>query len=105
VSSPRAVLFDVDGTLVNSTYVHTVAWWQAFRRHDVDVPMWRIHRAIGMGADQLVPHVSDAELDIQALAETHDALYSVHPDRWRGSARRCSSRRSRSSEPCTAATS
>jgi HAD superfamily hydrolase (TIGR01509 family) len=78
VDSPCAVLFDVDGTLIDSTYAHTVAWWQAFRRHDVDVAMWRLHRAIGMGADQLVPHVSDTDLDVAALAESHDALYSAY---------------------------
>jgi HAD superfamily hydrolase (TIGR01509 family) len=75
----RAVLFDVDGTLVDSTYPHTVAWWQAFRQNDLDVTMSRIHRAIGMGADQLVPEVTDgAEVDVDALADAHDALYSAY---------------------------
>lgn len=73
----RAVLFDVDGTLVDSTYAHTLAWWQAFRRVDIDVAMWRIHRAIGMGPDQLVPYVADADADVDALAESHDAIYST----------------------------
>ena len=74
----RAALFDVDGTLVDSTYLHAVAWWQAFRRADLDVPVWRLHRCIGMGPDQLVPAVTDADVDVDALAESHDAIYSIH---------------------------
>lgn len=75
----RAVLFDVDGTLVDSNYPHTVAWWQAFRAAGLDVPMWRIHRAIGMGADQLIPHVLDeeGEVDADAVTQSHDALYAA----------------------------
>jgi HAD superfamily hydrolase (TIGR01509 family) len=75
----RAVLFDVDGTLVDSTYPHTLAWSQAFRRADVDVAMWRLHRAIGMGPDQLIPHVVDdpEDQDVDALAQSHDAIYST----------------------------
>src|SRR5262249_26437651 len=46
----RAALFDVDGTLVDTNYLHTVAWWEAFARAGHDVPMASIHRAIGMGS-------------------------------------------------------
>ena len=49
----HAVLFDVDGTLVDSNYLNTVAWWEAteaFAQAGHDVQMARIHRAIGMGA-------------------------------------------------------
>ncbi len=77
----RAVLFDVDGTLVDSTYLHTVSWWQAFRRAGEDVPMAHIHRAIGMGADNLVPHVLGRDVDDEALsslADAHDAVYATH---------------------------
>ena len=47
------VLFDVDGTLVDSTYFHTIAWWHAFRRFDHDVRMNAIHRCIGMRLAEL----------------------------------------------------
>src|SRR5688572_12199318 len=50
---PAAIL-DVDGTLVDTNYHHTLAWYRAFRRYDVTLPMWRIHRHMGMGGDQLV---------------------------------------------------
>jgi HAD superfamily hydrolase (TIGR01509 family) len=50
---PAAIL-DVDGTLVDTNYHHAVAWYRAFRQHDVVLPLWAIHRHIGMGGDQLV---------------------------------------------------
>lgn len=49
-----AILVDVDGTLVDTNYLHAVAWWRAFREVGEDVPMSRIHPLIGMGSDQLV---------------------------------------------------
>ncbi|TWP47292.1 HAD family hydrolase [Lentzea tibetensis] len=50
----NTVIFDVDGTLVDTNYHHAVAWVRAFRRIDLVVPAWRVHRAIGMGGDKLV---------------------------------------------------
>jgi HAD superfamily hydrolase (TIGR01549 family) len=50
---PAAIL-DVDGTLVDTNYQHAIAWYRAFRRHRIVLPVWRIHRHIGMGGDQLV---------------------------------------------------
>jgi HAD superfamily hydrolase (TIGR01549 family) len=53
MSGPAAIL-DIDGTLVDSNYHHTIAWYRAMRQHDQHVAIWRIHRHIGMGGDQLV---------------------------------------------------
>jgi HAD superfamily hydrolase (TIGR01549 family) len=53
VAKPAAIL-DVDGTLVDTNYHHAIAWYRAFRQHGVALPIWRIHRHIGMGGDQLV---------------------------------------------------
>jgi len=47
-------ILDIDGTLVDTNYHHAIAWYRAFREHDVTLPIWRVHRAIGMGGDQLV---------------------------------------------------
>jgi HAD superfamily hydrolase (TIGR01549 family) len=53
MTSPAAIL-DIDGTLVDSNYFHAIAWYRAMVAHGHNPPMWRIHRAIGMGSDQLV---------------------------------------------------
>lgn len=54
MTRPHAAILDVDGTLVDTNYHHAVAWFRAFRRLDVTLPLYRIHRHIGMGGDQLV---------------------------------------------------
>jgi beta-phosphoglucomutase-like phosphatase (HAD superfamily) len=54
VTPPPAAIPDIDGTLVDTNYQHAVAWFRAFRRLDVTLPLYRIHRHIGMGSDQLV---------------------------------------------------
>lgn len=53
-----AILFDIDGTLIDSTYHHAIAWFRAFRAHDLTVPVYELHRSIGMGGDKLVAHVA-----------------------------------------------
>lgn len=75
----RGVLFDVDGTLIDSNYLHAVAWWQAFRHADLDVRMADIHRAIGMGADKLLPHLLGERDDdvLRTISNDHDAIYST----------------------------
>lgn len=52
--TPPTALLDLDGTLVDSNYQHALAWYRAFRLHGITIPVWRCHRAIGMGGDQLV---------------------------------------------------
>ncbi|USX52589.1 HAD family hydrolase [Lentzea sp. HUAS12] len=59
----NTVVLDVDGTLVDTNYHHTVAWLRAFRSVDVTVPGWRVHRAIGMGGDKLVAAVAGDEVE------------------------------------------
>ncbi|MCG8922713.1 HAD family hydrolase [Lentzea sp. CC55] len=54
----NTLVLDVDGTLVDTNYHHTVAWLRAFRGVDITVPAWRVHRAIGMGGDKLVAAVA-----------------------------------------------
>ncbi|PVZ11714.1 HAD family hydrolase [Actinomycetospora cinnamomea] len=57
------VILDVDGTLVDTNYHHALAWYRAFRRYDVTIPVWTIHRHIGMGGDQLVGAVAGEDVD------------------------------------------
>ena len=52
-------ILDIDGTLVDTNYQHAVAWYRAFRRCGIVVQVWRIHRHIGMGGDQLVAALTD----------------------------------------------
>jgi HAD superfamily hydrolase (TIGR01549 family) len=54
MADPRIAVLDVDGTLVDTNYLHAVAWYRAFRSLGEIFPIWRIHRLIGMGGDQLV---------------------------------------------------
>jgi HAD superfamily hydrolase (TIGR01549 family) len=59
----RAALLDVDGTLIDANYFHAIAWYRGFRRSGITLPLWRIHRHVGMGGDQLVPALVGAETD------------------------------------------
>ena len=83
---PAGVLFDVDGTLVDTTYLHTVSWWEALRQAGHDVPMAEIHRGIGMGSDRLLDHLLGSERDRDAddrAREAHDNLFAGYWDRLR----------------------
>ena len=84
--SVRAALFDVDGTLVDSNYLHAVTWWQAFGQAGYGVSMANIHRAIGMGSDQMLGKLlpSDRDTDADAdLRAAHSALYATYWSRLR----------------------
>jgi len=74
----EAALLDVDGTLIDSNYQHALAWFRAFREHGFVLPVWRIHRAVGMGGDQLVPALLGEEVDEKQgdeIRETRDPIY------------------------------
>jgi beta-phosphoglucomutase-like phosphatase (HAD superfamily) len=75
---PDAVLFDVDGTLVDSNYQHVVAWARAFEGVGVVVPAPRLHRAVGMGGDQLVAAVAGDDVE----REHGDALRAAWKDEY-----------------------
>jgi len=79
--SVRAALFDVDGTLVDTNYLHAVTWWEAFAQAGYQPPMADIHRAIGMGSDQLLDKLLPADRDKDADAElraAHSTLYATY---------------------------
>ena len=72
------VILDIDGTLVDTNYQHALAWYMASRQHGLHLPVWQIHRHIGMGGDQLVTAVAgeDAEREHgDAVRAAHDVLY------------------------------
>ena len=73
-----AAILDVDGTLVDTNYHHTLAWQRAFREHDISLPAWRIHRHIGMGSDQLVDALAGEDVEREkgdAIRESEKRLF------------------------------
>ncbi len=75
---PPAAILDVDGTLVDTNFQHAIAWYRAFRQHGIVLPVWRIHRSIGMGGDQLVPSLTDPETEEEqgeSIRAAEKALY------------------------------
>jgi HAD superfamily hydrolase (TIGR01509 family) len=60
---PPAAILDIDGTLVDTNYHHAIAWYRAFRQHGIVLPLWKIHRHIGMGGDQLVVALTSSDVD------------------------------------------
>ena len=61
-AAPAAIL-DVDGTLMDTNYHHAVAWYRAVLDAGLTLPIWRIHRHIGMGGDQLVAAVAGNDVE------------------------------------------
>ena len=82
---PDAVLFDVDGTLVDSNYLHVHAWHRAFLDLGVIVPSWRIHRAIGMDSGELLGALLGADADARGdeAKDRHATHYATLGDQLR----------------------
>ncbi len=74
----EAVLVDIDGTLIDSNALHTLAWHRAFRRLGLEVETARIHHLIGMGTDKLAPEIlgEDATEEIELADTYHGEEYS-----------------------------
>ena len=70
---PDTAIFDVDGTLVDSNYQHALSWFRAFRRFDMTLPLWQLHRAIGMGGDNLVEYVAGEAVEQQFGSQLREA--------------------------------
>jgi len=68
-----AVILDVDGTLLDTVYLHVLAWWEAFRARGHEVSCFDIHRAIGRGSDDLVQTL---------LGQADEAVVTGHTQRW-----------------------
>ena len=78
------VILDIDGTLVDSSYHHALAWHRAFRECGLTVPMWRIHRSIGMGGDRLVTEVTgevvEEKMGDVLRTRWQEAYTEMHPE-------------------------
>lgn len=70
--SAPVVLFDVDGTLTDTNYLHTLAWRRAFLDHGHDVGSWRIHRLIGASSTTLISEcIGHPDDDVKAAWRSH----------------------------------
>ena len=86
-TSPKAFLFDLDGTLVDSVYQHVLAWHRALREEGISLSIWRVHRKIGMSGglftNQLLRELGgpvDADT-IERLRRRHaEAYLELSPD-------------------------
>ena len=67
-----AAILDVDGTLVDTNYQHALCWYRAFREHDIVLPVWRLHRHVGMGGDQFVEAVAGKRVEEELGNELRD---------------------------------
>ena len=63
MAEPVIAVLDVDGTLIDSNYQHALAWYRALRGVGETFPVWRLHRLIGMGGDQLVSAIGGDDLE------------------------------------------
>lgn len=76
------VLFDVDGTLTDTNYLHTLAWRRAFLDHGHDVASWRIHRLIGASGTKLMEDcIGQADDGVKSTWRSHfeDLAEEVRP--------------------------
>lgn len=76
------ILFDVDGTLVDTTFLHTVCWADALADAGHIVPMARIHHAIGMGSSELLDHLLGKDRDTDADDGVVAARLTLYRQHW-----------------------
>ena len=77
-SEMPAVLFDLDGTLIDSVYEHVEAWWSTLNQAGIQVPKWMIHRRIGMSGKSFITELlrelaPKKKVNIEALEAEHDS--------------------------------
>ena len=76
---PVTAILDIDGTLVDTNYQHAIAWYRAFRELGVVLPVWRVHRHIGMGGDQMVSALAGEDFE----EERGDEVRAIETERYR----------------------
>ncbi|MFJ9346570.1 HAD family hydrolase [Streptomyces sp. NPDC101237] len=84
MTTKRAAIFDIDGTLVDTNPLHVVTWWEAFRQAGHHVPMREIHRAVGLSGGDLLDHLLGDDRDPaedDQLSAAHHTLYATYFER------------------------
>jgi HAD superfamily hydrolase (TIGR01509 family) len=79
--SRPAVFFDLDGTLLDTNYLHTWAWWRALDEAGVSTPMARIHRLIGRDGDDLLTEIAGNANE--QISEAHTRIFAELGDQIR----------------------
>jgi HAD superfamily hydrolase (TIGR01549 family) len=80
-SSNPAILFDLDGTLIDTAYEHVIAWAAAVKGAGISIPNWKIHRRIGMSGQSLMRqvlrehHVQARKINLEKIEEKHAAVF------------------------------
>ncbi len=72
-------ILDIDGTLVDTNYHHVIAWARAFEQYEIVLALWRVHRHIGMGGDQVVAALCGDEVE----NELGDDIRAAEGERYR----------------------
>lgn len=86
MAGAAGVLLDVDGTLIDTSYLHAVCWAEALAQSGHVVPMAAVHRCVGMGSDTLLDHLVGEDRDRsadQTMTDAHSALYRQYWGRLR----------------------
>ncbi|MET7680533.1 HAD family hydrolase [Streptomyces sp. NPDC005423] len=84
MTTKRAAIFDVDGTLVDTNHLHIVSWWEAFRQAGHHIPSRDIHRALGLAGGDLLDHLLGEDRDHDGddqLVAAHHTLYAAYFER------------------------
>jgi HAD superfamily hydrolase (TIGR01509 family) len=77
---PLTVVFDIDGTLVDTNYQHALAWYRAFRQEGIVMPVWQIHRAIGIGSDRVVEMLAGEQAEKEVGERLRDAQGKLYTE-------------------------
>src|SRR5438445_4782005 len=79
---PPALLFDLDGTLVDSVYQHVLAWREALQHTGMELSVWRIHRRIGMSGGLFVNALL-RETGWNLSSSDAERLHQLHADAYK----------------------
>ena len=71
----RVVVLDVDGTLMDTNYLHTEAWARAFEEAGHRVPRVRLHKEVGKGAELLIREFVDDDEEVERIQNLHSEIY------------------------------
>jgi HAD superfamily hydrolase (TIGR01509 family) len=73
-----AAILDIDGTLIDTNYQHALAWFRAFKRFGIVIPVWKIHRGIGMGGDHMIEALCGEDKEHELGDQIRDAENSLY---------------------------